>query len=59
MVAPDGAVELSCATVKGGKFAKFIERIYLSDGSDLTSEPKLSLDDNDVANDFDPKVARK
>ncbi len=59
MVAPDGAVELSCPTVKGGKFASFVERIYLSDGSDLKSEPKLSLDDNDIADNFDPKVARK
>ena len=36
-----------------------IERLFLSDGSDLNKEPKLSLDDSDVAGDFDPMVARK
>ncbi|WP_026608201.1 hypothetical protein [Methylocapsa acidiphila] len=59
MVAPNGAVELSCPVVKGGTFESFVERLYLSDGSDLESEPKLSLDDQDIANDFDPKIARK
>jgi hypothetical protein len=59
MVAPNGAVELSCPVVKGGAFVSFIERLYLSDGSDLEGEFKLSLDDRDAADDFDPKVARK
>ena len=59
MVAPNGAAELSRPIVKGGTFQQFVERLYLSDGSDLDSEPKLSLDDDDVVDDFDPKVARK
>lgn len=59
MVAPNGAAELSLPVVKGGTFQKFIERIYLSDGRDMDGEPKLSLDEGDVATDFDPKVSRK
>jgi hypothetical protein len=59
MVAPNGAVELTCCGVKGGKFHNFIERIYLSDGSDFDGDLKLLLDDRDIADDFDPKVARK
>lgn len=58
MVAPNGAVELSCPLLKNGTFQHFVERLYLSDGSDLHKEPKLSLDDDDAA-DFDPQVARK
>jgi hypothetical protein len=59
MVAPNGAVELSCATIKNHTFHHFLERIYLSDGSDLDGEFKLSLGNDDAAADFDPKVARK
>jgi hypothetical protein len=59
MVAPNGAAELSCATVKGGKWEKFIERLYLSDGSDLDGEAKLPLDDQEKGDEFDPKVVRK
>ena len=59
MVAPDGAVEFSCATVKYGKFETFVERIYLSDGSDLDGDMKLDLGDLQNGDEFDPKVARK
>ena len=59
MVAPNGAVELSCPIVKDDTFKKLVERIYLSDGSDFDTEPRLSLDDQDIADDFDPQVARK
>jgi hypothetical protein len=58
MVAPNGAAELSRAMVEDGRFTKFIERLYLSDGSDLDTEPKL-LDDDERVDEFDPKVARK
>ena len=58
MVAPNGAAELSRAIVEGGRFTKFIERLYLSDGSDLDAEPKL-LDNDERADEFDPHVARK
>jgi hypothetical protein len=58
MVAQNGAAELSRATVENGRFAKFIERLYLSDGSDLDTEPKL-LDNDERVDEFDPQVARK
>lgn len=58
MVAPNGAVELSRATVEYGRFATFHERLYLSDGGDLASEPK-PLEDKTPSDEFDPQVARK
>lgn len=58
MVDPEGAVELSCAKVENHQFANFIERLYLSDGSDLELDVKRSSDDSD-AQEFDPQVARK
>lgn len=59
MVAQDGAVELSCPLVKGGTFQHFFERLYLSDGGDFDADVKLPLDENDMADEFDPQVARK
>jgi hypothetical protein len=59
MVDPVGAAELSRPVVKGGTFQKFVERLYLSDGSDVSFEPDVSFDDSDVIDHFDPKVARK
>ena len=59
MVDENGAVELSCPILKNGTFVDYIERIFLSDGSDIDGEAKLPLDDKDSATDFDPKVARK
>jgi hypothetical protein len=58
MVDDNGAAELTRPVVKNGTFTHYIERIYLSDGSDLDREP-LELDDGDVANGFDPQVVRK
>ncbi|MCW2310279.1 hypothetical protein [Rhodobium gokarnense] len=58
MVAPNGAAELSRATVEHGQFKRFVERIYLSDGSDLDAEPVL-MDDDVAADQFDPQVVRK
>ena len=58
MVDENGAVELTRPVVKNGTFLSYIERIYLSDGSDLAHDP-LALDDNDIADGFDPQVARK
>lgn len=58
MVAPNGAAELSRATVDRGQFKRFVERLYLSDGSDLDMEPQ-SLTDDVPAENFDPEVARK
>lgn len=59
MVDENGAVELSRAMVKNSKFVDYVERIFLSDGSDIDGNAKLPLDDKDSAIDFDPKVARK
>jgi hypothetical protein len=59
MVDENGAVEISCPVVKNSTFVAYVERIFLSDGSDIDGEAKLPLDDTDSATDFDPKVARK
>jgi hypothetical protein len=58
MVAANGAVELSRATIEYGQFKHFSERLYLSDGSDLDTVPSV-VDDDVHADEFDPKVERK
>ena len=58
MLDQDGKAELTWPVVHGGKFAGFVERIYLHEGSD-DEIANLSLDDGDVADGFDPQVARK
>ncbi|PBB40614.1 MAG: hypothetical protein E5V89_00960 [Mesorhizobium sp.] len=57
MVDESGAAELTRAVVKAGKFNDPIERIYLSKGGD--EGDVLLTDNDDVANDFDPQVARR
>jgi hypothetical protein len=60
MVAENGAAELTRPVVKNGTFTAYVERIYLSDGSDLDLARKSGdLDDGDAATDFDPQVVRK
>lgn len=58
MVDESGAVELTLPVVEKGTFTGWIERLYLSDGSDLDRVP-LGLEEGDVADDFDPQVIRK
>jgi len=58
MVDEKGAAELTRPVVKGGTFTAYVERIYLSDGSDLSSE-NLSFDEDDRADGFDPVVVRR
>lgn len=58
MVAENGAAELTRVVVQDGTFVQYIERIYLSDGDDLNLAP-VTLDDGEVADDFDPQVVRK
>jgi hypothetical protein len=53
-----GASELTRPVVKAGKFRSPIERIYLSKGGSEEGDILLSNND-DVANDFDPQVARR
>jgi hypothetical protein len=58
MVDEKGAVELTQPVIKGGKFSTYVERIYLSDGTDLILD-KPVVDDSDRADNFDPLVVRK
>jgi hypothetical protein len=58
MVAESGAAELSLPVVKENTFISCVERIYLSNGDDLDRIAR-SFDDGDVADGFDPLVARK
>lgn len=59
MVDENGAAELTRPVVQGGTFSAYVERIYLSNGGDLLDPDRLSVDDDDIADDFDPQVARK
>ncbi len=58
MVDENGASELSRPIVSGETFEAFVERIYLSDGSDFDPE-RMPLDDDEPAQEFDPLVSRK
>lgn len=58
MVDEAGAAELTRPVVKGGTFSAAIERIYLSQGGDDLGA-KLLDNNDDIANDFDPQVARR
>lgn len=59
MVDNKGAAELSRPVVSGGTFSAYIERIYLSDGKDMSDDHLDLTGGDDMANDFDPQVARK
>jgi hypothetical protein len=54
-----GAAELTRPIVENNTFTAYVERIYLSDGSDMTLDPAVVDDDGDAAADFDPEVVRK
>ena len=56
MVDQDGAAELTGPIVSKKTFATAIERIYLSDGGDGGA---ALLGNDDIADGFDPQVARK
>lgn len=58
MIDEAGAAELTRPVVSSGTFRTPIERIYVSTGADDDRSVLLS-DNDDVANDFDPQVARK
>lgn len=60
MVDPRGAAELTRPVVKNSTFTAWIERNYLSNGDDLDLDgERLPLNDDDVADGFDPEVVRK
>lgn len=58
MVDQLGAAELSRPTIYASNFGPCIERIYLSDGSDIDFEPQ-PFEDSDDIDDFDPIVKRR
>lgn len=58
MVDESGAAELSHPVVSDNTFISCVERIYLSNGDDLDRIAR-TLDDGDIADSFDPIVARK
>ena len=58
MVDERGAAELTRPVVEGRTFSAYVERIYLSDGSDMELDKQL-LDDGDRADDFDPMVVSR
>lgn len=59
MVDETGRAELTRPTVKGGTFDGYVERIYLIQDGDDDPAGKLTIDDADVADDFDPQIVRK
>lgn len=59
MVDGEGAAELTQPVIRGGTFSAYVERIYLSSGGGEDPGTRLSLDDDDTLNNFDPQVARK
>ena len=58
LVDENGAAELSRPIVSGETFQAYVERIYLSDGSEFDRE-RILLDDDEPAEEFDPLVSRK
>lgn len=59
MVAANGACELSRPIISRGAFIAYVERLYISDGSDFGETKQLPLHSDDAATDFDPQVIRK
>ncbi|MFN3233312.1 MAG: hypothetical protein ACE363_14310 [Alphaproteobacteria bacterium] len=59
MVDERGACELTKATIKGGSFSEWPERIYLADGADPFDGEAMPLDDEGPIDNFDPQVIRK
>jgi hypothetical protein len=59
MVDERGAAELTRPVVKNNTFTAYIERNYLSNGDDVDRDPRRLLDDDDVADAFDPEVVRR
>jgi hypothetical protein len=54
-----GAAELTRPVVRGGAFVAAIERLFLSNGDEGGEEELLQQGPDDIADDFDPQVARK
>lgn len=58
MVAPNGAAELSRVVIENGRFSSFVERIFLSDGSDVSTD-LVAIESPDLIDKFDPQITRK
>lgn len=58
MVDERGAAELTRPVVSSGTFSAYVERIYLTDGSDLPDKIS-SFDTDDAVGGFDPLIVRK
>lgn len=59
MVDTNGAAELTRPTVESSNYREYLERIYLSDGSDFDGDSLIDDQGDDIADDFDPIVARR
>lgn len=57
MVDQNGAAELSQPVIKNGKFTEFVERVFLSDGTDKWID-EIVDNETEIA-EFDPVVVRK
>jgi hypothetical protein len=58
MVDEKGAAELTRPVVQNGTFTSYVERICLSEETDMFEDP-TPLENDDVIDDFDPPVIRK
>ncbi len=54
-----GAAELTRPVVRRATFVAIIERLFLSNGDNGVEEELLQQGPDDIADDFDPQVARK
>jgi hypothetical protein len=59
MVAENGAVEVTNAVVHNGRFADLVERIFVSDGSDMDIARRIDDKNGDDAVDFEVVVTRR
>ena len=59
MVDERGAVEVSRPVLEGGKFIQFIQRLFVSDGSELEQIKITGSDISEPIDDFDIAISRR
>ena len=59
MVDERGAVEVSRPVLEGGKFIRFIQRLFVSDGSELEQIKITGSDISEPIDDFDIEISRR
>ena len=59
MVDERGAVEVSRPVLEGGKFSKFIQRLFVSDGSELEQIKITGSDISEPIDHFDIAISRR